>query len=84
MAPSSSGQKQDTDVQDQVRGAMQQLGALKQQTETTLKSIATQFPGVSKDAGSLQSAFDQALSNLMRSLVKITQTPDPQGPQILR
>jgi hypothetical protein len=80
----ASDTQPDQQVQNQMRGAMQSLGALKQQTQSTLKAIATQFPGASKDAGQLQDAFDSALSNLMRSLVRITQTPEPQGPKVLR
>jgi len=80
----ASDTQPDSQMQEQVRGAMQQLGMLKQQTQQTLKAIATQFPGVSKDAGSLQDAFDSALSNLMRSLVRVVQTPEPQGPRLLR
>ncbi len=83
--PSSSGQATSpTDQQDQVRGAMQALGSLKQQTESTLKAIATQFPGVTQAATRLQSAFDEALSNLMRDLVRKVQQPAPPGPTILR
>lgn len=74
----------DVNPQDQVRGAVVQVSGLRTSAQQTLEALATQFPTVSKPARDLAQALDRGLQALVKELVKTVQTPEPQGPRVLR
>ena len=84
--PQAPGSQGDSSVspQEQARGAVEQVGKIRQSVSETLEAIASQFPTVSQSAQQLQQAINQGMQRLVKDIIKSIQTPEPEAPKILR